>query len=358
MCTKAHLFWFLKPDYKFEAGIAVDIETIMKKLAVVVAFTLGTSMVNAASVSNFYIGSKLGYSQVDSDCASEFQCDKDSASVGAYLGYQYNDNVAVEYGVDYLGHHTTSKKRSLHFTDVLTTDVLAISLAPKFSYSLTDNLALFTKIGAAYMIAEEENDVVATASAGAEYALTQNLKLRAEYQRFEKMSDIYIEDMSFNNFSFGISYQFGEQNQAVVENVESHQDIVEPKEEVAAAKVELKHEGLTQVIYFGFDSTKVSQESEHKLLEIQKLLENFPQSQVEIVGFTDDRGASQYNEKLAKRRAQSIAKYLESKGVKADQISLTSKGELEPVASNHSEDGRGKNRRVEVSIPEFQIIAQ
>lgn len=69
-----------------------------------------------------------------------------------------------------------------------------------------------------------------------------------------------------------------------------------------------------------------------------------------LTGHTDSRGNDAANKKLAQGRANSIKAYLVNKGVAANRISATSKGETSPIASNDTEDGRQKNRRVELEI--------
>jgi OOP family OmpA-OmpF porin len=65
-----------------------------------------------------------------------------------------------------------------------------------------------------------------------------------------------------------------------------------------------------------------------------------------VIGHTDSAGADAYNQKLSERRAQSVAKYLESKGIAAGRLTTTGAGESKPIADNATSEGRAKNRRV------------
>jgi OOP family OmpA-OmpF porin len=67
-------------------------------------------------------------------------------------------------------------------------------------------------------------------------------------------------------------------------------------------------------------------------------------------GHTDSIGTEAYNQKLSERRANTVKQYLISKGVPADRIYAEGKGELQPVASNKTREGRAQNRRVEIEI--------
>lgn len=68
------------------------------------------------------------------------------------------------------------------------------------------------------------------------------------------------------------------------------------------------------------------------------------------VGHTDSIGTDGYNQALSIRRVEAVKAYLVSKGVPADQIKTEGRGEGQPVASNKTQDGRMKNRRVEIDL--------
>jgi len=76
------------------------------------------------------------------------------------------------------------------------------------------------------------------------------------------------------------------------------------------------------------------------------LLKN-PQLKVEIQGHTDSTGAAAWNATLSQRRAESVMKYLVSKGVPAAQLTAKGFGPANPVAPNDTKEGRAKNRRVD-----------
>ena len=72
---------------------------------------------------------------------------------------------------------------------------------------------------------------------------------------------------------------------------------------------------------------------------------------VTIVGHTDLKGSESYNEKLAMRRATSVKEKLLELGLSSDRIvGLEGRGELEPVSSNETEEGRSQNRRIEFNL--------
>ncbi len=69
---------------------------------------------------------------------------------------------------------------------------------------------------------------------------------------------------------------------------------------------------------------------------------------VEVAGHTDSRSDDDYNQKLSQRRAEAVRTYLIGKGVAADRLTAKGYGESSPVADNETEEGRFKNRRVEL----------
>lgn len=71
---------------------------------------------------------------------------------------------------------------------------------------------------------------------------------------------------------------------------------------------------------------------------------------IDIVGYTDSKGSEEYNQGLSVRRALAVKDYLVSEGVDATLIDVSGKGESDPVASNDTEEGRARNRRVEIHV--------
>ena len=102
-------------------------------------------------------------------------------------------------------------------------------------------------------------------------------------------------------------------------------------------------------IYFDTDKDAVRQDSKPTLQEIANLLKANPQLNVRIVGHTDNQGKPDYNLDLSRRRAASVLRELTSTyGVTASRLDSFGCGLYAPVASNETEEGRAKNRRVEL----------
>jgi len=102
-------------------------------------------------------------------------------------------------------------------------------------------------------------------------------------------------------------------------------------------------------IYFDTDKADVKPESEPTLAEIAKLLQQNPEIELYVVGHTDNVGDLTYNMKLSQARADAVVKELVAKyGVDTNRLKAHGVGSLAPVASNKAEEGRAKNRRVEL----------
>jgi outer membrane protein OmpA-like peptidoglycan-associated protein len=127
----------------------------------------------------------------------------------------------------------------------------------------------------------------------------------------------------------------------------------ELQQNIPGAVVQRVGEGITVTfasgLLFDFDSDAVRGEASHNLNTLAESLEKYDNSDLLIVGHTDDVGTEGYNQGLSERRADAAADYLRLRGVRRS-IRTVGRGEGEPIASNASEDGRSKNRRVEVAI--------
>lgn len=123
---------------------------------------------------------------------------------------------------------------------------------------------------------------------------------------------------------------------------------------VAGATVTRVGEGLVVTfdsgLLFDFDSSILRAESQRNLDNLAANLSSFGDSKLLLVGHTDAQGTDTYNLDLSRRRAVSVASYLESNGVAATRVETAGRGESEPIASNDTDAGRQQNRRVEIAV--------
>lgn len=103
-------------------------------------------------------------------------------------------------------------------------------------------------------------------------------------------------------------------------------------------------------ILFPYNSTDILPAGRTNLDQLASSLQKFPDSDILVVGHADSDGSDAYNLDLSQRRAAASSAYLQARGVPATRLHATGKGESEPVASNDSEAGKQRNRRVEIAI--------
>ena len=102
-------------------------------------------------------------------------------------------------------------------------------------------------------------------------------------------------------------------------------------------------------IRFDFDSDRLRPESQETLAEIARFLRSHPEAKLYVVGHTDNVGSYEYNLDLSRRRALSVVRALvERHGIASERLRAVGVGPVAPVASNATEEGRAKNRRVEL----------
>lgn len=103
-------------------------------------------------------------------------------------------------------------------------------------------------------------------------------------------------------------------------------------------------------LQFDTASATIKPESNRQLDQLVAVLKAYPNVAISVEGHTDNTGDAASNKKLSMDRAAAIEKALESKGIDDARISSAGIGQERPIASNDTEDGRARNRRVEVVI--------
>lgn len=103
-------------------------------------------------------------------------------------------------------------------------------------------------------------------------------------------------------------------------------------------------------ILFAINSSTLSQASMTALTQFAQSLNENPDTNIKIVGYTDNTGKVDYNQLLSEKRARSVYDYLRAQGVAANRMTYEGMGVHDPVASNSTEAGRALNRRVEIII--------
>ena len=88
-------------------------------------------------------------------------------------------------------------------------------------------------------------------------------------------------------------------------------------------------------------------------------MKQYPDTSVVIEGHTDSRGAASYNKNLSQKRADAVAAYLVSQfKIELNRVSAEGKGEVSPITTNDTKEGRAENRRVQAEIKTSFTTAQ
>ena len=128
----------------------------------------------------------------------------------------------------------------------------------------------------------------------------------------------------------------------------------EMKQDMQGAKIERVGEGIKITfdsgLLFDVNKSDLRPQAKTNLESLAKILNKYDDTNILVEGDTDNSGTEEYNQQLSERRAQSVANYLMGLGVTGARISTVGLGELNPIASNDSVEGRQQNRRVEVAI--------
>jgi len=106
-------------------------------------------------------------------------------------------------------------------------------------------------------------------------------------------------------------------------------------------------------IFFEVDKAELQKESFMELSRWVNLLKEHAGLRCEIHGHTDNTGTAKYNYRLSVQRAKAVVDYLVGKGIDADRLTAIGFGKTKPIAPNDTEEGRQKNRRVEIKFLEL-----
>lgn len=111
-------------------------------------------------------------------------------------------------------------------------------------------------------------------------------------------------------------------------------------------------------ILFATGKSTLSTASKEALAKFAQSLQNNPETNVDIVGHTDNTGSREINVKLSNERAESVAKYIIERGIEGGRLTTEGRAYDEPVASNETAAGRAQNRRVEIYISANETMIQ
>ena len=147
---------------------------------------------------------------------------------------------------------------------------------------------------------------------------------------------------------------------ALVQRLEAQARVKEQFEQVEkmfeASEARVFREGsniILRLVGLTFDSgaSQIRPQSFDLLAKVEKAIDVFPRSELIIEGHTDSHGGDDFNQKLSQERAESVQQYMiNAMRIPTYRLIATGYGETRPVASNETESGRSRNRRIDIVI--------
>lgn len=111
---------------------------------------------------------------------------------------------------------------------------------------------------------------------------------------------------------------------------------------------------LSGGILFESGKSALKNDAKVSLAKLSGILMMIPNTNIQVEGHTDATGSAETNQKLSTERAASVKDFLKTQGVEESRMTSTGLGPTQPVASNDNAEGRAKNRRVEIVVPDAQ----
>ncbi|OOR98331.1 porin OmpA [Haemophilus paracuniculus] len=352
----------------------------MKKsvIALAVSGLALASVAQAAPQANTtYVGAKAGWAsfhdgieQLDAKKGGKFGINKNSVTYGVFGGYQVTNNLAVEAGYDYYGRVRGTAKFAGSNTDKRVFKHVAhgANIALKANYPIIAGLDTYGKVGIALVrndyyvqnsVAKKDRtkdhrfQTSLLLGAGVEYALTDNLGARVEYQWLNNAGKAgapvlakmgakdYRPDIS--SVSAGLTYRFGQTAAPVAE-----------------PEVVTKNFAFSSDVLFAFGKSNLKPAAAQALDAAHTEINNLGLANpaIQVNGYTDRIGKDAPNLKLSQRRAETVANYMVSKGVNPANITAVGYGKANPVTGNTCDAVKGRKALIACLAPDRRVEVQ
>ena len=327
---------------------------------------LSMTAVHAGQFGGPYFGAKLGVnksSAADSTGAEIAPAQKTYAYLiqGGYLQGGYN--LDLNYIVIGLGAYGDWNSYEKH-TGGLSYATRSYGFDAKFGVPVGDWLP-YAKFGRGNNKATD--DLLGSYQSGPntafgfEYKLAPNWSAIVEYKTNKFSSVDNSITIKNNTATFGLNFYFDEPPEPElapepVAATEPEQvpilvpipEPLAPVPEVWKTFMEEKPVRIEGTNFIVGSAEMVLDSGKQPLAEVVEFIASHPDSNLEVIGYTDSRGNERKNLKLSLERANSVKKYLVDTGVAANRITVKGLGSVDPVADNKTEEGRVLNRRVEI----------
>ena len=339
---------------------------------------------------SWYIGGAIGQSKLNPDGGQQWEVtDEKSVSKKLYTGVNVTKDTGIEAFWNDFGDaelKSASQSGSVNYK--------AIGLAGVYKPPINiGGIQPLGKLGVAKFETKDKgelnskqlNDVSMFLGLGAEYPLSDNVNLRAEYERFDK---------DIQHYNLGLNWRPLQRNRSnIVEKIAIKEpepvqaiEYTPPPPKVIPAvkqytpppapayvppayvapvyvpppkpKMQTIHSSLTGGSNFNTGSAELTYAGQRALSQLASDLQadGMKVKAITIIGHTDNVGNDSSNLALSLARANSVADYLQNQGVNRNLMHINGKGESQPIASNRSSQGRAQNRRVEIKIQGMRTV--
>ena len=309
-------------------------------------FLIAMALVSAGAASaseEWYLGATAGHYDLDGD--RSIVEDYNSVTAGLQVGKYLSDNVALELGYGANVGHDDFDVLSLN--SVIWMGSEASSWRPyllfganQYDFKDTSNLVPGHD--------DRSTQIMVGLGMGKQFS---GLEFRADLRGMgghdEDGEDFGVQ-MSLSKLFGGSSGSKAASKPApVAAPVQAAPVAAEPELEPAASEPEVRTITVRLNVEFEFNKATVLAVYGDQLDAIAAAMKGHDDIDLVLEGHTDSRGSDQYNMGLSQRRADAVkAKLVKDYGIPADRVSAVGYGETRPIASNDSDDGRARNRRV------------
>ena len=330
-------------------------------IALAIAGGVATGKAQAVDYSNWYLAPRIGVVIPDSHRQTQ-----NSLLGGFGVGFWVNSNFAAD--IQYTITNADYKNSSPFATRQWETQ--GLDVAGRYFFGTPDTNwrpFLMGSIGAvshrAFMAQDGWGPAVAV-GVGVQHALSDNIALRGEVDYRRNRDTVSIPGRaSYGDVLATLGLVISMNHPAPPPPTPA--PVVAPPPPPPAAQPPAPQKVVIELrgVQFQFDRPRPGQTNLNGILDkpvsdsvaildqAADTLKRYPDTQIQIDGYTDSIGSQAYNMKLSDRRAEFVAKYLTAHGVPASQISGTKGfGKDDPVASNATAEGRERNRRVEFKV--------
>jgi len=296
---------------------------------------------------HIYAGIGVGASTLEPDTSGAADFDvKESASTGAQitLGLDFNKLLSFETHLATLGSAELSPSGEISY-DVAGASALFYVGSSRHFYKrrgftgfgrvTTSMLSNDADDGVPF---EKDNTLHVGVGAGLEYMTAMGLGVRAE-------AISYAPDVLYTQL--GLIYRFGRMPRFT-------KAVTYPTPEPEAEDRCHSLTGILEGVNFLLDSAELTDTAVAILDGVADTLSKCENIPIHISAHTDSLGSDEYNIDLSQRRADSVLNHLQSRGIEASRMSSEVFGESMPIDSNDTEEGRSRNRRVELQTREAE----